>query len=385
VELADIVRAHAGSLTGLSGTQRQVLQAITECRTAALGGHRRACAQCGHQEIAYNSCRDRHCPKCQGLEAARWMDARQQDLLPVPYFHVVFTIPAELHDVFLAAPKVSYTLLFAAVAETLAQVALRRLGATIALTAILHTWTQLLLFHPHLHCIVPGGGLDPGHAHWISTRVDFFLPVRVLAEVFRGKLLAKLEKAIDRAEIPPGREQDPHVLLKRAAAKSWVVYCKPPFAGPEPVLAYLGRYTHRIAISNDRLVSLHDGQVTFRWKDRAHGNAPRVATVEAEAFLRRFLLHVLPDRFVRIRHYGWLANSARKRLLPTVREVLGLSAPVACTPPPVEPESWEATLLRLTGKDVTRCPCCGAGGFLIVEAVPARAKPGDGPLRVRSP
>ena len=159
----------------------------------------------------------------------------------------------------------------------------------------------------------------------------------------------------------------------------------PHFAGPEQVLAYLARYTHRIALSNDRLISLHDGQVTFRWKDRAHDIAPRVATVEAEAFLRRFLLHVLPDRFVRIRHYGWLANSARKRLLPTVREVLGLSAPVACTPPPVEPESWEATVLRLTGKDVTRCPCCGAGGFLIVEAVPARAKPGDGPLRVRSP
>ena len=209
--------------------------------------------------------------------------------------------------------------------------------------------------------------------------------MRILAEVFRGKLLAKLEKAIDRAEIPPGREEDPHLLLKRAAAKRWVVYCKPPFAGPEPVLAYLGRYTHRIAISNDRLVSLHEGQVTFRWKDRAHGNAPRVATVAAEVFLRRFLLHVLPDRFVRIRHYGWLANSARRHLLPTVREVLGLSAPVACTPPLVEPETWEATLLRLTGKDVTRCPCCGAEGFLIDEAIPARAKPGDVPLRVRSP
>ena len=385
VELADIVRAHAGQLTGLSSTQHHVLRAIADCRTAALGGHRRACAQCGHQEIAYNSCRDRHCPKCQGLEAARWMDARQQDLLPVPYFHVVFTVPAELHALFLAAPRVTYNLLFAAVAETLAQVALRRLGATIALTAILHTWTQLLLFHPHLHGIVPGGGLDPGHTHWISTRADFFLPVRVLAEVFRGKLLAKLEKAIDRAEILPGREADPHVLLKRAAAKSWVVYCKPPFAGPEPVLAYLGRYTHRIAISNDRLVSLHEGQVTFRWKDRAHGNAPRVATVEAETFLRRLLLHVLPDRFVRIRHYGWLANAARKRLLPKVRAVLGLSAPVARTPPPVEPETWEATLLRLTGKDVTRCPCCGAGGFRIVEAVPPRAEPGNLPLRVRSP
>jgi Putative transposase/Transposase zinc-binding domain len=388
VELADVVRAHAAQLPGLSPTQQRVLRAIADCRTAALGGHRRACTQCGHQEIAYNSCRDRHCPKCQGLEAARWMDAQQQDLLPVPYFHVVFTVPAELHDLFLAAPRVTYTRLFAAVAETLAQVAFRRFGAQIAFTAILHTWTQLLLFHPHIHCIVPGGGLDPEHTHWIAARADFFLPVRVLAQVFRGKLLAKLETAIDRAEIPRPRDEDPHALLKRAATKRWVVYGKPPFAGPDQVLAYLARYTHRLAFSNDRLVSLHEGQVTFRWKDRAHGNAPRVTTLEAETFLRRFLLHVLPHRFVRIRHYGWLANSARKRLLPMVRKVLGLLAPVACTLPPVEPDTWEATLLRLTGKDVTRCPCCGAGGFLIVEAVPAvpaRAKPGNIPLRVRSP
>ncbi len=386
VELADVVRAHAGQLTGLSVTQRQVLRAIADCRTATLGGHRRECPQCGHQEIAYNSCRDRHCPKCQGLEAARWIDAQQQDLLPVPYFHVVFTVPAELHALFRAAPRVTYNLLFAAVAETLAQVALRRLGAKIALTAVLHTWTQLLLFHPHLHCIVPGGGLDPGHTHWISARADFFLPVRILTEVFRGKLLAALEQAIDRAEIPPGpTDADLHALLKRAAAQRWVVYCKPPFAGPDQVLAYLARYTHRIALSNDRLIALHEGQVTFRWKDRAHGNAPRVATVEAETFLRRFLLHVLPHRFVRIRHYGWLANSARQRLLPTVREVLGPSATSAPSPPAVAPDPWEATLLRLTGKDVTRCPCCGAGGFLIVAAVPARAEPGHVPRRVRSP
>lgn len=385
VELADVVRAHAGELTGLSVAQQHVLRAIADCRTAALGGHRRECAQCGHQEIAYNSCRDRHCPKCQGLEAARWIDAQQQDLLPVPYFHVVFTVPAELHDLFLAAPRVTYTLLFAAVAETLAQVALRRLGTKIALTAVLHTWTQLLLFHPHLHCIVPAGGLDPGHTHWIATRPDFFLPVRVLAEVFRGKLLSKLETAIDRARIPRCRDADPHDVLQRAAVKCWVVYCKPPFAGPDQVLAYLARYTHRIALSNDRLLSLHEGQVTFRWKDRAHGNAPCITTLEVATFLRRFLLHVLPHRFVRIRHYGWLANSARKRLLPKVREVLGLSAPVACTPGPVEPETWEATLLRLTGKDVTRCPCCGAGDFRIVEAVAPQAEPDYLLCRVGSP
>jgi hypothetical protein len=289
VELADIVRAHAASLTALSAPPRQVLQAITECRTAALGGHRRTCAQCGHQEIAYNSCRDRHCPKCQGLEAARWMDTQQRDLLPVPYFHVVFTVPAELHALFLAAPKATYSLLFAAVAETLTQVALRRLGAKIAVTAILHTWTQLLLFHPHIHCIVPGGGLDPPHPHWISARADFFLPVRVLAEVFRGTLLAKFDAAIARATIPARRDEDPHDRLTRAATTRWVVYCKPPFAGPDQVLAYLARYTHRIALSNDRLVSLHEGQVTFRWKDRANGNAPRVATWRLKPFYAAFL------------------------------------------------------------------------------------------------
>ncbi len=203
--------------------------------------------------------------------------------------------------------------------------------------------------------------------------------------MFRGKLLAKLEKAIDRGDIPPRLDNDPHALLRRAAAPQWVVYCKPPVAGPDQVLASLARYTHRIAISNDRLVSLHDGQVTFRWKDRAHGNAPRVATLEAEVFLRRFLLHVLPVRFVRIRHYGWLANSARPRLLPKVREVLGPSTAVAPSPPAVEGEPWEATLLRLTGKDVTRCPRCGAGGFLIVEVVRGTAEAGPLARRGRSP
>jgi hypothetical protein len=225
-----------------------------------------------------------------GLEAARWIEAQRGDLLPVQYFHVVFTVPTELHDLFLAAPRVAYRLLFAAVAETLQQVARRRLGITIAITAVLHTWTQLLLFHPHLHCIVPGGGLDAEHTSWISTRPDFFLPVHVLSAVFRGKLLAMFEHAIAHAKIPAEREHEARDRLKQAAAKRWVVYCKPPFAGPDQVLAYLARYTHRIAISNDRLVSLHDGHVTFRWTDRAHGHVPRAATLEADVFLRRFLL-----------------------------------------------------------------------------------------------
>jgi len=385
VKLADVVREYAGPLHGLTPGQQQVLSAIATCRTAALGGHRRQCPHCGHPEISYNSCRDRHCPKGQGLDEARWVEAQQQDLLPVQYFHVVFTVPTHLHAFFLAAPKVAYALLFAAAAETLEQVALRRLGATLGFTAILHTWTQLLLYHPHRHCIVPGGGPDPDHTRWVAARPDFLLPVRVLAEVFRGKLLAKLETAIERTQIRPAREGDPHQLLKRAARQRWVLYSKPPFAGAEQVLAYLARYSHRLAISNDRLVSLQDGQVTFRWTDRAHGQVLRLATLDAPTFLCRFLLHVLPARFVRIRHYGWLANSVRRRLLPRGRALLGPAAARAGSPPRAEPETWEATLLRLTGKDVTRCPRCGAGGFVIVEALPATADRPYLALRARSP
>jgi len=370
-ELADVVREHAGTLDGLSPGQRKVLQGIAQCRTATLGGHRRQCESCGHQEISYNSCRDRHCPKCQGLDEARWVEAQKRHLLPLQYFHIVFTLPAELHAFFRATPTVAYTLLFAAAARTLEEVALRRLGAKIGFTAVLHTWTQLLLYHPHIHCIVPGGGLDPADARWISTRRDFFLPVRVLAEVFRGKLLSQLAKALDRAKIHSSPGEDSRRLLTRAARKKWVVYSKPPFAGAEQVLAYLGRYAYRIALSNSRLVSMHEGQVTFRWKDRAHGNVSRLATLDAEAFLRRFLLHVLPRRFVRIRHYGFLANPVRQEKLPRVRELLGPPPGVTTSHPPKEPEPWEAMVLRLTGKDVTRCPQCGVGRFLVVEALPA--------------
>jgi hypothetical protein len=385
VELADIVRAHADHLDGLSPEQRRVLGAIAQCRTVTLGGHRRQCEACGHEEISYNSCRDRHCPKCQGLEEARWVEAQEQELLPVQYFHIVFTVPTELHPLFLTAPAVAYRLLFAAAAKTLEEVAHRRLRAQIGFTAVLHTWTQLLLYHPHIHCIVPGGGLDPEEPRWVPARRDFFLPVRVLSEVFRGKLLGLLEKALDREKIRGGPDEDPRRLLKRAARKKWVVYSKPPFAGAAQVLAYLGRYAYRIALSNDRLVSMQEGRVTFRWKDRAHGNAPRLATLAAEVFLRRFLLHVLPRRFVRIRHYGFLANSVRQDTLPTARRLLGLPAAATESQAPKEPESWEALLLRLTGKDVTRCPQCGVGRLLVVEELPALSVVWDLTHRARSP
>jgi len=325
----------------------------------------------GHKEISYNSCRDRHCPKCQGLDEAEWIEARRKDLLPVSYFHLVFTVPEELHPLFLARPRAAYNRLFAAVAETLEEVALERLGAQIGFTALLHTWTQTLLYHPHVHCIVAGGGIGPDGERWIPARRDYFLPVRVLSEVFRGKLLSKLEGALARGEIHARSNEDPRALLRRAARKKWVVYCKPPFAGPAAVLAYLGRYTHRIAISNDRLVSLDDGQVTFRWKDRAHNNTPRRTTLEAIAFLRRFLLHVLPGHFVRVRHYGFLANAVRREKVSRCRRLLGMAADPRDAESPVGPETWEQRLLRLTGKDVTRCPCCGVGRLhLAAELAP---------------
>ena len=368
-ELADVFRAHGERLTGLSAQQRRVVAAITSCRTAALGGHVRECDRgCGYAEISYNSCRDRHCPKCQGLERVRWQEARAEDLLPVSYFHVVFTIPEALHAVFLAAPRVTYGLLFDAVARTLQEVAAKNLGAQIGLTAVLHTWTQTLLFHPHLHCIVPGGGLALDGRRWVSSRTNFFLSVRVLSTVFRGKLLSALEKAVAGGHIDArvGDGVETLHLLRKAARSKWVVYAKRPFAGPEQVLSYLGRYTHRIAISNERVVAIERDDVTFSYKDRADGDRRKQMTLPAEAFLRRFLLHVLPQGFVRIRHYGFLANAVRKERLALCRELLGVRDEVAA---PAPPETWEALLLRLTGRDVTLCPQCKAGHLHVTREI----------------
>jgi hypothetical protein len=377
-ELADIFRTHGERLGGLNAQQSRVAAAILSCRTAALGGHARECDRgCGYEEISYNSCRDRHCPKCQGLERVRWQEARANDLLPVPYFHLVFTIPSCLHGIFLANQRVAYNLLFAATAETVKEVAenSKNLGAQIGMTAVLHTWTQTLLYHPHLHLIVPGGGVDPSGCRWIPTREDFFLSVHILSTVFRGKLLAALEKAVASGGIEASVGSGVRVtsLLRRAACPRWVVYVKPPFAGPEQVLTYLGRYTHRIAISNERIVSMEDDQVTFHYRDRANANRRKSMTLPAVAFLRRFLLHVLPPRFVRIRHYGFLANSVRKKRIALCRRLLGVPT---VTAPLAPSESWEETLLRLTGKDVTCCPRCKAGHLRTTNEIrPDRSHP----------
>ena len=385
LELADVFRDVGDRLEGISSEQRKAASAITRCRTAALGGHVDACVDCGHREISYNSCRNRHCPKCQGLSQARWVEARQQDLLPVEYFHVVFTVPDDLNPLFLANPRVAIDLFFSAVAETVQEVALTpgRLGARVGLTAVLHTWTQKLLYHPHLHCIVPGGGLDPSGRRWISCRPGFFLPVRILSKVFRGKLLSRLEDALTRGklETPPGA--DAKQLLRKASCHDWVVYSKAPFAGPEQVIRYLGQYTHRIALSNHRLVSMENGHVTFRWKDRADGDRKKLLTLDAVQFLRRFLLHVLPRGLVRIRHYGLLANSVRKQRLEICRKLLDASAPAPKSDP--KPEPWQNLMLRLTGKDVTICPACHKGHMVRKELLPPAIAKWSSPGRGASP
>ena len=306
---------------------------IAACRTAALGGHVEECDRCGHQQIAYNSCRNRHCPKCQATAAAQWLEAREAELLPVEYFHVVFTLPAALGPIALQNPRVVYGLLFRAAAETLQQIAAdpKHLGAEIGFLAVLHTWGQNLEHHPHVHCVVPGGGLSPDGSRWVACRPGFFLPVRVLSRVFRGKFLALLRAAFDQGKLSfhgkLGALADAGEFRRRLAASAqteWVVYAKPPFGGPEQVLKYLARYTHRVAISNRRLVALEDGEVTFHWKDYAHGGGQKTMTLKAIEFIRRFLLHVLPSGFVRIRHYGFLANRVCREKLALCRALLGV-------------------------------------------------------------
>ena len=324
-ELAQILAAHASELSDLSADQSRVVSALSACRTAALGGHLQKCDRCGREQPVYNSCRNRHCPKCQSLEQALWVEAQAEDLLPVPYFHLVFTLPHTLNPLFLRNPKLSYSLLFEASAATLIDVCRRRLGATPGITAVLHTWTQILLYHPHIHCIASGGGLS-ADGNWISSRPNFFLPVRVLAEVFRGKLLEVFELALAAGRLRISGSTG-GALLRRAAAKDFVVYSKPPFAGPEHVLRYLGRYTHRIAIGNERLRAHRNGEVTFSYRDRKDGGRKKRKRLTGSEFTRRFLLHVVPRRFVRVRHYGLLANGVKKSRLALARHQLDAPAP----------------------------------------------------------
>jgi len=360
----------------LSRPQLRTMRAIEACRTAALGGHVDECEKCGARTISYNSCRNRHCPKCQSLDKERWLEQRCGELLPVPYFHVVFTVPHELNSLALANPKWFYDLLFASASQALLEIAAdpKRLGARIGVLAVLHTWGQTLELHPHLHCIVPGGGLSPDGQCWVPTRrPDYFLPVQVLAALFRGKFLAGVKTAYQAGQLILLESlRDPasfQALLDRLYDKAWVVYSKPPFGSPEQVLTYLARYTHRVAISNFRLVRLESGRVTFTYKDYSQGGRVREMTLSVEEFIRRFLLHVLPESFVRIRYFGLLSNRHRKQNLARCRELLA-DQPIADIETASQ-ENWRARLMRLTGRDSTICPVCGRGHLRWVEELPA--------------
>src|SRR5215469_7835462 len=361
LEVADIVRAQGNrfirtSCRWMHWGHRKVLLAIARCRTAALGGHRDQCPRCGYRAISFNSCRDRHCPKCQSGARDKWIAARQKELLPVPYVHVVFTLPHYLSQLALVNKKVIYEILFRATADTLLEVAAdpEHLGAHIGFFAVLHSWGQNLLFHPHLHCVIPAGGLSPDHSRWIHPRYPFFLPVGVLSRVFRGKFVAALQRRFQQRQLmfpgslqPLKNEPAFRAFLRPLFRQNWVVYAKPPFGGPHHVLGYLGRYTHRVAITNRRLVAFQNNQVTFRWKDYAQGNHKRMMTLSAQEFLRRFLLHVLPRGFVRIRSFGFLANRRRALLLPLCKRLL--SQPTETRPALVSTSSTSACF---------RCPLC---------------------------
>ena len=367
LDVATIVRAHGHKLRSLTRAQLRVLRDIVRCRTAAAGGHVAICDRCEHREVHYDSCGNRHCPTCQNVASARWLLSEERSLLPVPYFHVIFTVPEALHPFFRRAPARAYGLLFGAAAQAILKVAKdpRHLGAEPGFTAALHTWTQQLRFHPHVHCVVTGGGLDSSGA-WRACAPGFFLPKDALARVFAGTLLHALEVDLAKGAIRLARGTCGKTLLCRATLTDWVVDVRPPFAGPEQVLRYLSRYTHRIAISNERLLALEEGQVCFRWKDRRDHDRQKRMSLPAGEFLRRFLLHVLPDRFVRIRHYGLLANAARATKLARARTALAAPLPDSEADPP----SAADLLFDLSGRDITRCPACHVGHLVLTEDVP---------------
>jgi hypothetical protein len=370
IEVADIFRSagpayRAAQAGHLSLHQLKVMSAIEHCRTAALGGHVEACQDCGHWRIAYNSCRNRHCPKCQGAAARTWLAEREADLLPVGYFHVVFTLPAEVADIAFQNKAPVYDLLFRAASETMLTIAAdpKHLGARIGITAVLHTWGSALTHHPHVHMIVPGGGIALDGSRWVSSRPAFLLPVRVLGQLFRRLFLTRLITLHNAGQLAffgtMAHLADRRAFLRHLAPvrkKHWVVYAKPPFAGPEAVLAYLSRYTHRVAISNRRLIAFNEAGVTFRYKDYRRDGADRqqVMTLAADEFIRRFLLHVLPRGFHRIRHYGLLAGSTRRTHLALARELMAVAAP------PDDDGGQEPVDAR------PPCPCCG-GHMVIVE------------------
>jgi hypothetical protein len=386
LEVADLFRQYGQAYRQahrVSPAHRRVMTAIETCRTAALGGHVEACDACGHQRIAYNSCRNRHCPKCQSLARAQWVEARHAELLDCAYFHVVFTLPEAIAAIATQNKRLIYALLFRATADTLRTIAAdpRHLGAAIGFVAVLHTWGQTLLHHPHLHCVVPGGGLSPDGRRWIPCRPGFFLPVRVLSRRFRRVFLDALDTAHDTKLLhlegslaPLAHPATWTRLLATLRNTEWVVYAKRPFAGPRHVIEYVGRYTHRVAISNDRLLADDGGHVRFTYTDhRRHARRRTVMTLTAPEFIRRFLLHVLPGGFHRIRYYGWLAARQRRTMLARCRHLLGCAASMTPAVSSSPATDYRDRVEALTGLSLRRCPVCGRGQMIVVTPlVPAR-------------
>jgi len=386
LEVADIFRLHGPAYREahggrMSSMQRRVMRAIEICRTAVLGGHVEECDRRGHRRIRYNSRGNRHCNKCQSLARARWLEKHRAQLLPVPYFHVVFTVPGPIASLALHNKRVGYGILFHAAARALRRIAVdpSHLGAKVGFLAVLHSWGQNLQHHPHVHCIVPGGGLSLDGRRWVSCRPNFFLPVRALSRLFRGVFLHCLQQAHAAGKLEfrgslerfgaPGAFA---ALMKTCRRMEWIVYAKPPFGGPEQVLDYVGRYTHRVAISNERLIRLEDGRVTFRWKDYRAGNKQKLMTLDAGEFIRRYLLHVLPRGFVRIRHFGWLANTHREQKLALCRKLLGVDQPEQQQE--ASAEALETSSASLISASFTICPACGQGRMAVIEIIdPMRA------------
>ena len=376
VEVADVFRKH-GQAYRVSNKMPlnhiRTMRAIERCRTAELGGHVDECDCCGRIRISYNSCRNRHCPKCQFLKKEKWLEERKEDLLPVPYFHVVFTIPAILKPIALRNKRVLYNILFRSVSETLFELAgdPKHLGGKIGFISVLHTWGQNLMDHPHIHCIVTGGGLARDVTRWLSFPKRFFIPVKVLSRLFRGKVLFYLKKSWEKGELKfPGtvaKIQDQFAaLLDDLYQMEWVVYVKPPFKDAEMLIDYLGRYTHRIAIGNHRILKMEDGHVFFLWRDYADGNKKKIMKLEASEFIRRFLLHVLPEKFVKVRYYGLLANRKSDTMLSRCRRLL------ACSSKPKNrsvPETWQEFLLRACELDLLTCPYCKKGRMIKKEVL----------------
>jgi hypothetical protein len=388
LEVADIFRRYGGAYrekhgASMSTAQRRVMSAIEMCRTAALGGQIEQCDACGQQSICYRSCRNRHCPKCQSLARAEWIERRQEELLNCEYFHIVFTVPDKIAAIAYQNKEVVYNILFQATAETLRIIAAdpKHLGAEIGFFAVLHSWGSALLHHPHLHCVVPGGGLSPDGTRWVPCKRGFFLHVRVLSLLFRRLFLEHLQVAFDSdklqffTSLESLRDSRAFVSYLEPLKKvKWVVYAKRPFAGPEQVLDYVGRYTHRIAISNNRLLDIEAGQVSFRYKDYRNQSQQKTMTLSAEEFIRRFLLHALPHRFHRIRYYGFLGNRNRQEKMALCRQLLGMAPPVV-RPQPSEVQDYRERWEELTGVSLRVCPVCRRGQMVLVETLAARRRP----------